>query len=411
MNKIINKKITCKREKSNNKLVLLSLVLIIFSNAVFRTEKNMRLLIFISVIICLYVVIRSMLRPLRISKTITNSFFLWFFIINSMYFFYGYFLTTYAHFDADFFLYMFIITLITMLLFIDFSYRKFIRLFINSCVYSSILVSIYVIFNEWSYILSGEVRIGESASGNVNTLAVFLGILLLPIAYSIIFDKKYIFIIPYSLSMMVSLLTGSKKAIIFIVLGIVILIILKYKFNIHKYIPWIISVIILLLFIFNNPYLYNLIGVRIIDFLGSIGFNIEQAQYSNSTTLRLNMYRIGVQAFLEKPLFGGGWFYFSNYSNLGTYSHNNYIELLTTYGVFGFTLYYGMIAMLMINLIKLFKKDNYSKMFFTILIIILVNDFAAVTFSFNILNYIVMMFSYLYIKKYYKESNNQINIM
>ena len=206
------------------------------------------------------------------------------------------------------------------------------------------------------------------------------------------------------------LLTGSKKAILIILMSLTILGILKNRLGIFKYLPYIFIGIAILFLIFNVDYLYNIIGFRIVNFLSTLGFNIEGASYSNSTQLRIFMYKIGFRAFLENPLFGGGWFWFSNYSGLGTYSHNNYIEMLVTYGIFGFTLYHLMIIKLLFKLKKLIRFDNGTALFITLIFIILINGFASVSFSSNVINYLILIIANLYIKGYYNENfkNNKM---
>jgi O-antigen ligase len=113
---------------------------------------------------------------------------------------------------------------------------------------------------------------------------------------------------------------------------------------------------------------------------------------------------------LSRPIFGGGWFYFSEYSGMGTYSHNNFLELLVTYGIVGFFTYYSMFFKVLLKLKKMYKRDNYAKLLVTMIIIILINDFAAVSFSFNILNYQVLAFGYLYFKDMQKEKKLKLMI-
>ena len=193
------------------------------------------------------------------------------------------------------------------------------------------------------------------------------------------------------------LLTGSKKSLIFIIFSFIIFTVIKYRFKLHRYIIPFLLIMIMLFLVFYIDLFYNIIGKRIIDFIGTLGFNIDGAKYSNSTTLRLLMYKKGIEAFKTKPIFGGGWFYFSNYAGIETYSHSNYIELLVTYGITGFLLYYSMFFYILLKLLKLIKVDKYCKLLFTINVVLLINDLAAVQFSSNILYYLILCFSYLYI--------------
>ncbi len=106
---------------------------------------------------------------------------------------------------------------------------------------------------------------------------------------------------------------------------------------------------------------------------------LKMLDTSYSTDICKEMIKIGWLAFLRRPLFGNGWFYFSVYSGLGTYSHNNYIEILVTYGLAGFIFYYGIFISTFIKLCKCLQ-NNYSKLFFTLILTILVSDFEVFQF-------------------------------
>jgi O-antigen ligase len=401
--KLSSKKRDEKKKRFLHIILHIILFLILFSNSVLRNQEHLKLYIGVALIIGIYAFFRGLLKPSRISKTVVSSFAVWLLVLFFMYFFYGVVLTKYNHFDADYFFFMFVVTLVTRLLFIDIHYKTMMEIFIKVCAFASVAVSVYILVNEWSLIISGGTRIGESGSGNVNTVAVYLGIMSIPIIYKVVFERKYNYLIPYSLSIVLMLLTGSKKALLFVVLGPVILLILKNRLRLHKYILPTLTIIVLVFFMFNNEYLYNIIGFRVIDFLGTLGFNIEGAEYSNSTALRLMMYKLGYEAFKSKPIFGGGWFYFSSYSGLGTYSHSNYMELLVTYGIIGFLIYYSMFLTVLVRLKRIIRLNDYAKLLFSMLLLIFINDFAAVSFSFNILNYQVLALGYLFIEGIQKE--------
>ncbi len=78
-----------------------------------------------------------------------------------------------------------------------------------------------------------------------------------------------------------------------------------------------------------------------------------------SNTLRIGMYKIAGQMFLEKPLFGGGFDQYQFWSGSGSYSHSTYAEAIADLGLIGTTIYFIPIIVVGINLIKLvFRKDR-----------------------------------------------------
>lgn len=394
------KKVFVKKEK----MLLIMYSLILFSNSVLRTQEHLKLFIILSLIVCLFAFYKILVKPVILTRAVLNKFTTWLTLLFMVYFFYGLVLPCYDEFNADFFFFLFVMTFVTIILFAGTTSINMMEIFINSCAIVSILICFYIFANEWSIILEGGNRIGDSASGNVNTLAIYLGSMSIPCIFKVFMENKFKYLIPYILSVILIFMTGSKKGLLFIILGIAILSILKYGFKLYKYlIPILVGVLIIFL-ILNIEYFYNILGFRIIDFLGSVGFKTVNSNYSYSTNIRLLMMKLGYDAFLTKPLFGGGWFYFSYYSGLGTYSHNNFLELLTTYGLSGFILYYSIFIFLLSKLKKILKRDNYAKLLFGLIIVILVNDIAAVTFSYNIFNYQVLAIAYLYIRDTHKRT-------
>lgn len=381
------------------KAIYLLLFVSFFSNTVLRTEENLVLYIALSIFICIGVYFRILVKPSRLTKAIINKFTAWLLVLFSMYFFYGLILPTYFYFNGEYFLFMFIMTIITLLLFIDIPKAIMMEIFIKVCAITSLAVSIFILVNEWSLIIEGSTRIGDSGSGNVITIATYLGMMSLPSLYKLVFEKKLVYILPYALSTTIMLLTGSKLAFYFIVIALMVLLLLKNGYRIQKYIIPLIFVLIIFFLIFNNEYLFNIIGFRIIDFLGTLGFNVEGADSSYSTNSRLTMISAAIEAFRDKPIFGGGWYFFAEHSGLGIYSHNNYLEILTTYGIVGFSIYYSMFIITFLKLATLVREDDYAKLLVTLLFSMFLVDISSISFSINVLNYQVIAVSFLYLIK------------
>lgn len=387
-------------------ILCLSLFLLLFSSSVLYNEKYLKIYILISILICILAFLRGIKKPYRFIKTIINSFTGWLIILFAMYFYYG--LASTNYFNADYFFFMFIMTLVNMLLFIDIPAKDMMQIFIKACALASVSVCLFIFNNEWPMIFSGTTRIGSTGSGNVNTVAIRLGMMVIPCYYKFYFERNYIYFFPYLIGVITMLLTGSKQSLIFIIMSLTIFTIIRNGFRIHKYIFPLTLIMVVFSAIFYINSLYNIIGKRIIDFIGALGLNIEGAQYSYSTTMRLFMYKKGIEAFKSKPIFGGGWFYFSEYTGLGTYSHSNYIELLVTYGIVGFLLYYSLVFYILLKLFKLIKKDRYSNMLFVLNFVFLLDDFVAIQFSMNSLYYFLLCFSYLYIKNAKKYGSGKV---
>ncbi|MCD4827132.1 MAG: O-antigen ligase family protein [Acholeplasmataceae bacterium] len=186
-------------------------------------------------------------------------------------------------------------------------------------------------------------RIGAEL-GNTNTVGLKLAFLFVLIFYKLLYFKtkitgKIIFFITMIFSFGFSMLTGSKKAIIFIFLGIFILSFPKINFrrnglkSVINFVFIALLIYILYYSIFNFE-LFRTISYRITQLLNFF----SNSGGSESELLRAEYIKQGIIETLKSPFLGRGAF--SSYSFFGTYSHNNYIEILLNTGVIGFFIFY-----------------------------------------------------------------------
>ena len=222
----------------------------------------------------------------------------------------------------------------------------------------------------------GEYRIGKLI-GNENGIGLFLanGILC-----SLVFliEKKGLIIKLFTIASMVSLgamllLTGSRKSLAFVLLGVVFIVYLNYrKEKISKKMSAFLICAIVLFLVYNainTLPVFSTIKDRL-DLLFQ-GFFGNSANYETDET-RKWMIQEGLNAFYDKPFFGNGTGY--SYKLFGTYSHNNFVELLMNYGIFGFALYYIPLLVLLSKLFKqvMLRKDIYATYLFVYVCIQLV---------------------------------------
>ncbi len=217
----------------------------------------------------------------------------------------------------------------------------------------------------------GEKRVGELA--NENTIGIFMANAVL-CCFSFIFYSKGLFKkIALSILMVVFitmlLLTGSKKAIIFIVVGsLIYLFCFTRKQNVSKKIFIVMLILILVLAIIyavSNLAAFGTIKSRLEQL---VEFLTGEGEASQTDQNRINMISGGMSAFLESPIFGNGTGY--SYVLFGTYSHNNFVEILMNYGIVGFSIYYLHYLFLIPKLWKMAKnKDIYAIYFLTYIIL------------------------------------------
>lgn len=111
------------------------------------------------------------------------------------------------------------------------------------------------------------------------------------------------------------------------------------------------------LLIMKVDFLYNIVGSR---FEVLISGALEEEGFEDKTSAgnRENMIELGMSLFRQRPWFGWGLDNFTQMSPYNTYSHNNFIEVVVSSGVFGFVLYYGGILYLLICAWRNRKSEN-----------------------------------------------------
>lgn len=178
-------------------------------------------------------------------------------------------------------------------------------------------------------------RLGD-AFGNVNGIGEFFAIGFAFSLYYGIIKKKYHNLLFSVVLLFLSGTTGSKAAILLVAVSLVIVVIVR--FGLKKWyitISIIVGFVILGAIILNIP-AFSFLQERIMKMFQVLS-GTEGSSSDGSTVSRLNMVYEGIYGFLQKPVFGWGHEGFRNeISSYGKYSHNNYIDLLSNYGLVGF---------------------------------------------------------------------------
>ncbi len=175
---------------------------------------------------------------------------------------------------------------------------------------------------------------------NINDVG--LALVFSGICFSYLYEvtkKKYCFILSI-VCMGTSLLSGSKKILIDIVVFLILTAFWNKRFSIKYLVRSFIlffASITLLYIIFNNAYFYAIIGKRTQEFIEAF---LGKTTYNASDIIRSNLVEFGIELFKQHPIKGVG---IANYELLniyGIYSHSNYIEMLANVGIIGFILFY-----------------------------------------------------------------------
>ena len=135
---------------------------------------------------------------------------------------------------------------------------------------------------------------------------------------------------------------------------------------------------IVLNLIMVNDFLYENIGHRFEGFIeGFFG-----GEYTEGSAISRDiMLEEALKLFSLNPIFGSGLYSFASYSIYGTWCHNNYLEMVTSCGVFFLIIYYSFHIKYIKNFFKEKKHDSMSTIFLiVILYYFFIHDLLSVSF-------------------------------
>jgi len=278
---------------------------------------------------------------------------------------------------------LYFIFIVTLVNYVD-DYDKLSKL-IKYFIYSGIIASFYILFNFLhNYGLSRFYRLG-GVLGNENTMGIIIGIATTFSFYLLVFEKKYLYIFPIIITSIMVLLTGSRTALVFVVLNIIFLIYFKNRSSFKGKLKAVVLILLLFLLsyylILNIPIFYTVMGRRVENILGFFG---NSGTNEGSILMRNYMVKFGIEKFKEKPIFGWG---IANYKVLldqdirqRGYAHNNYIELLVDVGIIGMVVYYLMyiFGLFKLKKIKIGIYENYKYLFISLFLSILIIGYSSV---------------------------------
>ena len=257
----------------------------------------------------------------------------------------------------------------------------------------------YYGFDYFLLILSSSGRVANGAL-NANTLGL-CG------AYSVVITSYFILYKGLSLWNVVEIPTiaviaasGSRKALVVLVAGIIMLFVLKNYEDKNVMNAFLKSVITLSVL--------ALVGIAVLQLpmfsttlerLQTLVFALKGSSGADSSALvRLKMVEIGKELFLKSPIIGVGinnpQLYTASYFGIGNYYlHNNYIELLAGVGLVGFVSYYWIYVVLLVFFIKNRRfRDGAYNITFILLFIRLVMDVGAVTYETKLTYFYLFVF-------------------
>lgn len=304
------------------------------------------------------------------------------------------------------------IFILTFLLYNYLKRENKIDFFIHALCLAGTIFAIYtVLFFGIEVYFSGledGLRMGAEIA-NVNTIGMVTASAATIGLWLIFYQKKYWYIITVIICVIVSFGSASRKALISLVLGIVLLFVLKGNFK-KKLLSIFEGVLLLiaLYYILQLP-IFETINQRMEGLFNAFAGN---GSVDNSTNERFSMIEAGLEQFLQTPFTGVGIGNsgYINLKNLGwfVYLHNNYVELLASVGIIGTGLYYSMYITPLFQLIKpALRQNKFAILALLLLVIELILQYGAVQY-YDKISYLYIALFFLVVDKERQEKPDDI---
>lgn len=340
-----------RKEKIDDVFCSILVALILFSNIAIGSAKYLLVvlaILFMSVVYCFLLTAR---RKKRTFKVFSGLPFLWVFLFALEMFVYGYWGKDNEAYSLRFHLFN-VVYIIILLIIMYHKRERLVNIISNASGLEIIMLSIFIICNEFSSIINvllngSNERIGATMVGNENTTAISYIFLMIPIMYQFFYKKQRKWFPVLVIGFVFMFLTGSKKSIISLILIFVVLELVS-AFNMNELFKNLFKLIgiigIVLVFCYFIPVFRTEIWDRIVKMAVTL-LNFTEGDQS-STGLRITFVILALVHAWDKPFFGHGWNSFAEmygYSTLyqtGLYTHCNYTEVLFSFGLIGFFLYY-----------------------------------------------------------------------
>lgn len=195
-------------------------------------------------------------------------------------------------------------------------------------------------------------------------------------------EKKYYF--SYFFLFFMVILSSSRRGIItFVAVSVMIILLSSGSRHPGRNILICLMVPVAVVFAIKSiPFLSDTIGKTMNDL---IQYYFSDSTPDGSVAKRELYVAKGIEIFLTRPLtgYGGGAFVklFSEDYGTSHYSHNNFVELLVSYGVIGFSAYYWIYPVIAFkSLRRLFKRDVFKVLSFTLIVTMLISHMGTVSF-------------------------------
>ena len=259
---------------------------------------------------------------------------------------------------------------------------------------STIIASSYVVafYSFFVYGFSDIMQASDDALtsvklANINSIALFLSFGVVCDLFLLLYHGAKLYSLLSVLSVIIIAFTRSRKAIIFLVIGTVFLLLFRSAkgngfWNRFFRVIGVLILVITALYFISHLSIFSGVNMRLQRMLNTF---MGSGKIDSSTLTRNELVRVGWKVFINNPLGGVGMncthYMAYKYLNVDAYLHNNYVELLAGGGIFAFIIYYSMHVYLLVGFIKLKNIDLKWCVFGILLIVLLlITDYGRVAY-------------------------------
>lgn len=269
-------------------------------------------------------------------------------------------------------------------------------------VWSGAVISIYSLYYYGYTFIVNTALLGErleSDFANINAVAMKCAMAIVVALYFFLYKKKMYPLAISAVSIIIIAASGSRKAFVMLVIGVVMLFMLKSssKNMMKTMIKG--AVLCLILFIsikmLQNVPLFSTINERM---EGLVALVTGEGVVDSSSDKRALYIKEGIEQWYKTPILGLGIANSYLFNSSQTYTHNNYVELLSCGGIAGFLFFYSIYFYLIRNIWKYRSLDKTRAMLMLLITgITLVTDYGSVSY-YSKGTYFTLMVMFLYVR-------------
>lgn len=251
---------------------------------------------------------------------------------------------------------------------------------INAIYIGAVLMCIYTIFYYGPGEIVRRISVGERIGAEINQMngmGMYSTILLTITLYFIMYEKKKWAYLVLPINMFVLLGAGSRKAFLLAAVAWLLLNVFKSKRGRALRVLVVITILVFAAYLVIEFAESSYFFYRIAQMFGM--FNEDITVTDGSLNDRSEMIRYGLELFSKKPIQGYGpmqfEYFYSILYGVRRPPHSTFVQILVSFGLIGFTLFYGIYVNTIAKLVPMMKNyRKYSSLILTLIFVFLVND-------------------------------------